>query len=807
MTMGVALWLRWSWRDLRRRWLTVAAIASIIAIGTGVASGLGSTTVWRIRSNDASFELLRMHDLRLSLPVGTTAPQGALRAALDSTAHAGDVAAAVERLRVPTQVDASAAGKTVVVPGELVGTAVGRTGVDELYAYEGRALRPDDTRAAMVEANFARAYDLPAAGTLRLSAGREVRWVGLGTAPQELIVTGGGAGNFLSERRWATLYLPLEAAQDLAGQPGRVNELVVRLRAGADRGAVIRELRAAVADIGASGTITVREDEPAWRLLYSDARNDDRFWRVVYLLVLAGAAFATFNLVARIVEAQRRELGTGMALGAGPGTLARRPLLVAGEVALLGVVFGLGAGWLLGLGFSSLMATFAPLPRWVHPFQVGTFARSAALGFALPFLAALWPVARAVRMEPAAAIRTSHLGASPGLARAAEHLPVPGGPLARLPIRNLARTPRRTLLTALAIGAAITTLVAVGGMLDTIYRTIDDAETELIRRAGDRLDVALDGFVPATSPVVQTVEASPTVGAAEPYLRLPATLVRRGADIEVVVSFLPLDGTGMWSPTVSQATGRGGIVPAEKAARDLHVRAGDTVVVRHPVVRGGPVAMVDERLPVAGLHPNPVRAFAYLAPADAARFGLAGVVNTVAVRPAPGTDTGAVERALFGVGGVASVDPVGGTRQAFDDAMAQFRGFLQLAGGAVLVLALLIAVNTTTLAVDERAREHATMFAFGLPLRRVVAMAAEESLLTGLLGTAVGVAAGFVVTRWAMETLIAETLPEIGMHAVVGVGTVVAAVVLGVLAVAAAPLATVRRLRRMDIPSTLRVVE
>jgi putative ABC transport system permease protein len=36
---------------------------------------------------------------------------------------------------------------------------------------------------------------------------------------------------------------------------------------------------------------------------------------------------------------------------------------------------------------------------------------------------------------------------------------------------------------------------------------------------------------------------------------------------------------------------------------------------------------------------------------------------------------------------------------------------------------------------------------------------------------------------------------------------VLAALVLGVLAVAIAPLLTVRRLRRMDIPGTLRVVE
>jgi len=45
------------------------------------------------------------------------------------------------------------------------------------------------------------------------------------------------------------------------------------------------------------------------------------------------------------------------------------------------------------------------------------------------------------------------------------------------------------------------------------------------------------------------------------------------------------------------------------------------------------------------------------------------------------------------------------------------------------------------------------------------------------------------------------------LDVIVSPGTVLAAAALGVVAVAAAPLLTIRRLRRMDIPSTLRTVE
>ena len=52
------MWLRWSLRDLRRRWQVVAATALVLAIGTGLSAGLSSALPWRLKSADASFATL-----------------------------------------------------------------------------------------------------------------------------------------------------------------------------------------------------------------------------------------------------------------------------------------------------------------------------------------------------------------------------------------------------------------------------------------------------------------------------------------------------------------------------------------------------------------------------------------------------------------------------------------------------------------------------------------------------------------------------------------------------------------------------
>ena len=141
------------------------------------------------------------------------------------------------------------------------------------------------------------------------------------------------------------------------------------------------------------------------------------------------------------------------------------------------------------------------------------------------------------------------------------------------------------------------------------------------------------------------------------------------------------------------------------------------------------------------------------------------------------------------------------------DTMESFTALFRVLEGFILLLALLIAYNATSINADERARERATLFAFGLPVRKVMTLEIVEGLLYGLLGTAAGIGLGTLVVRWVANSVIATTMPELGMEVIVSGATVVTAVLMGVVAVAVAPLLTLRKLRRMDVPGTLRVVE
>jgi putative ABC transport system permease protein len=797
-------------RDARRQRRQVLAIALLLALGVGMYAALSSMSAWRVSSADKSFAALQMHDLRLALAEGSTAREGTLRDALHAAGLGRQVTAAAERLVLPTQIDASSAGRTIIVPGRIVGTPAGPQ-VDTLDRRAGR-LPAAAERAVALEYHFAKHYELPPSGVVTLAGGGRVAYSGQALAPQYFVVTAPGA-DFGAESAFAVMFASLRTAQALTGERGRVNELVLRLRDAADRAAaqarLTRALRRALP--GTGFTFTARADEPAHRLIYKDAEGDQQTFDIFAFLLLGAAAFAAFNLISRTVEAQRREIGIGMALGVEPRVLARRPFLLGGQIALLGVVLGIPVGLAADVWLKGVMSSFFPLPVIDAELQTGTFAQAAALGLLVPLLATALPVWRAVRVAPVDAIRVGARAArSSGAAGLLKGVRLPGGSLANLPLRNVLRTPRRTIMTLLGIAAIVTIVVALSGMIDAFDATLSDSRREALAGAPHRLTVDLTRPERSGASAIREVADATTVGASQVSLRLQAKIADGGKPIDVTLEAVYPRAT-LWRPTLDAGrlpAGRPGLVIARRAADDLHVAIGDRVAVLHPVPTGPETyQLVRTRLAVTGIHTSPFRFVAYTNPAGAAALGVGGLVNRVSVVPAAGRSVDDVKAQLLRLPDIAAVQGASAMADAVDEQMAQFTDVLIVTVLIAGAMALLIAFNASSINADERAREHATMFAYGVPVTRVLRGNVAEAVIVGALGTAVGIAAGLGLLRWTVSSSLAETMPDVGMRIDVSVPTYLMAVAAGTLLVGAAPLLAAGKLRRTDVPSALRVME
>ncbi len=803
--MNLPLMLRWSWRDLKAHWAKVIAIALVIGIGTGSYAGMSSMTEWRRASNTASYDILGMYDLRVEVATGSALPVGSIEAVVASIPHANDVEAVEERLLIPTQVEAAVDGDTALVRGSIIGSdfSDGPPVVNGYHTFNGRMLTGADAGepVVMIDRPFAQFYDLPATGTIRIAGDRPVEFVAHATTPEYFFVLPEGE-LFATPGSYAGVFATLETVQALSGLEGMVNDAVLTVVSGADRDTVAAELTEALGALPVGTEVTTREDDLSYTAMTEDVDNDQQNFTVMATLLFVGAVGAAFNLIHRLAEQQRREIGISMALGIEPRRIALRPLLVSAEIAVLGAAFGvLAAGSLLATAMRGFLESFVPLPIWQTPFQFDLFIGVAIVGMLIPFVATIFPVRKAVRVVPVEAIRPPHLTSKRTRRRRPRRSAA--NTFTVMPFRNLGRARRRTLFTTAGVGAIVVILVTYLGVIDSFFATLEEAEDEAVGAAPDRVVVTLNGLYEASSPDISAIAESGTVATAEPTLRIGAS-VSDGGDEEfnLLLELIDFD-EATWTPTIVSGAfdDSDGVVLARKAAEDLGVAVGDTVRL---AVIGAPL---DAPVRVIATHPYPIRTFAYMDASVAEAFGYGNFANLVQVIPEDGATVGDVQRELFAFDAVASVQSVRATTEAVEDFMGDFIGIIQVIAGAVVLLALLIAFNTAAINLDARAREHATMFAFGVPVRTATRMAVVESLVIGVAATLVGVVVGLGFVWFLASETMAETLPDFEMLVTLKPTTIAIVTLLGLVAVAVAPVFTVRRMRRMDLPGTLRLVE
>lgn len=811
-SVGARFWLRWSWRDLRARPAQVLAIATIIALGSGIYAGLGTTSVWRRDSLDASVSRLSGHDLRVSLVGGLTIDAATLTGAVrdDASGWIDDTES-----RLITFAPATARRDDAVVPaaGEVVGVDLSDgPRIDRWHVTAGRDLTAADTGAdvALLDEHFARQHDLPASGTIRVGT-VDVDYVGLALSPEYLNLNTTSGEAIQGQATRAVLFAPLELAQRIGATGTVVNDAVVRVRPGTDidaaKSALERSLAARLPDVAL--TVTARGGDASLRALYDEIDSEQDLFDVFALLVLAGAGFAAFNLTKRIVEAQRRDIGIAMSLGVPPRKIAIRTILMAGEITVIGVALGVAAGWAIAIWVLSVIRERAPLPFWETPFPVGLFARAAVIGLVVPLTASVVPVVRAVRVQPVDALVPSHLRErGHRMTDLLRRVRIPGTVTVQTPLRRIVRAPARSVLTIMAIAFIMAPLLAALGATDSASATIDVGERVLVGESGDRLLVDLDGYQPATSAVVGTITGSPLVQRAEAGLNTGGYLGANGESFGISISMVDLRSE-LSAPesVVAQDLAGGGIVISDKAADDLDVAAGDEVTLRHPQRTGTGFRWVETNLPVIALHTSPYRFVAYMDIGDEELMGLDGIVNTVKVQPRPGVSMDELQREIAAMPGIASALPASSMSRTMRDLLSVVGNLFIILQVVIALLAFLVAFNASNIGAEERAREHATMFAFGVRIRRVAVMAVTESVVLGIAGVSLGLGFGVAILAWILESVFPAAVPDLAVLQDITTTSYLLTVGIGLAAAAAAPWFTVRRLRAMDIASTLRYVE
>ncbi|HSK48190.1 MAG TPA: ABC transporter permease, partial [Coriobacteriia bacterium] len=303
----------------------------------------------------------------------------------------------------------------------------------------------------------------------------------------------------------------------------------------------------------------------------------------------------------------------------------------------------------------------------------------------------------------------------------------------------------RTLLTTLAVVFGVAIIFGLNGMLPGM---IDAFNRTLVGAAG-QVDLSVTSasngyFDPAIAEEVSDVEG---VAAATPALRRPVGMPAGGPVTAIqIVGIEPR--TAMQVREFAVASGRmlaagdrGNAVIGLDTAEKLRVRLGGHITV--PTVSGV------ERLAVVGLlasGSSPGTPEVYVTLADAGRMlGTPGKVSNVDGRLTPGADRATVEEATrralgadYNVGGLSTENQLLASLKVSQFAFTMFGVFALIMGGFIIL-------NTFRTLVSERRHDIGMLRAIGADRRTVLGVFLAQSVLQGVLGTALGLAAGYLL--------------------------------------------------------------
>ncbi len=604
----------------------------------------------------------------------------------------------------------------------------------------------------LVLKSFAEHHGIAPGDTLAVSIKgtlHDLRVAGLVFNPEYLVAGRSPTSPFPSPSTFGVAWMRYSELAALAGREGIINDLAIHLegRSADDHSAQEDAVRSALGRLfppESGASIFSRIQTASGGVV--DANINGNFPIMIFFsgVFLAGSTVITGILLARLVESERQRIGTMRALG-----VTRRELVL--HYLTFGFIIGLTGGFagsVLGyLNSFWVMDTYlnyiagGSLPGFVNRPQLPFIALGFGIVLAGSTFAGAYPAWAQSSTPPGIALRPATPKTPNVVSRAGlGFLPLP----VRQAIRNLLRTPGRSLSTALGVMAGALMIFACFALWDTMQETFRDYF------AISQYDLRVDlGTVAAWDTLEAQGAALDGVEAAQAALAGPVTILQTGGD-PFETTMIALDDRDPFfrlrtlegDPALSVT---GAVWIGHNLQRVLDLHTGDVLTLSF----AGQVRTVR----VAGVVSSALGSPVFVPRALAAQWVPGGNLpaNMLLLRAAPG-QAGAIRDAAARLPGAVGVEVSREFKADTDFYLEYFRMGTIIFGvfGYILTLALLF--NTVNANLRERRDELAILRALGSTRLEIALTVTVELVIMVLVGVAVGVPLGRAMGFWLNHT-------------------------------------------------------
>ncbi len=552
-----------------------------------------------------------------------------------------------------------------------------------------------------------------------------------------------------------TGFVSYDTLSALLSKQGLVNEFVLTLSPGYTTKDVEDSIRRVLEPYGCYSVFD-REDHLSVAMLLEELKQLERMSTAVPFLFLIVASVILYITLHRLIQQQRTQAGTLMALGFYHRVISRHYVCYGALVGLVGGFLGGLAGSLLAKPMGDFYGMYFKLPQ--IPFQLSPHYMLLGSAAAAIFCGGVgWVCARSLsRLSPSEALRP----AAPKHSRPSvlERIPgfttlftVPG----LMAVRSLSRNRKRTAMSLFGIACAYmitASLVSMNSLFDVfLFDFLEKTQ---------RQDISVHFSSPVAPADAMRAIRDPAVELVEGIVEFPSTLEGPGGKIECTIQGIPQDSQlcrlyneADGSVTVTDS----GIVLSRHMANRLGVGKGDMIQVKtsYPREQTTQVAVADIIAQYMG-------STAYTSHQQAGRLSDYGSGYTSVLIKAPdNTITGILEH-LEDATAVTTVESRMEKLQKYRTMMGSFGGIMVSMAGMGVLIGLAVVYTSSLISFEELKREISTMMMLGLTHRQCLDVISTGQWLLSLGAVVLGIPMTMAASRLMSTAMVSElyTIPD-----------------------------------------------
>jgi len=235
-----------------------------------------------------------------------------------------------------------------------------------------------------------------------------------GSVAATILKVGGIYESGMDEFDRRTLHMPLDTFQEVYSMRGAVHEIVVRVSS-LDRVAGVKTAAAEKLEhIPGGGDLAVLDWDQLMPGLTQAIKIDLTIGIIFWFLLVLVVAFSILNTFLMAVLERTREFGVMMAIGTGPGRLVKLMLYESGAMTAVGIALGIFTGCIFtaifqvyGIDFSGaseILSQYGISGR-IHPrLSLVTAFAGPLLVFGVTFAVSLYPALKIKKLKPVEAM-------------------------------------------------------------------------------------------------------------------------------------------------------------------------------------------------------------------------------------------------------------------------------------------------------------------------------------------------------------------------------------------------------------------